>query len=70
MLLIGDEGDKGVFHDPYGQMDAVNGGYVSVGSGGKDVSYSWNNWLPRWEVEGKGTGWFMTFRPLTLNKQS
>lgn len=64
MLLIGDEGDKGVFHDPYGEMDNVNGGYVSVGSGGKDVRYSWKNWLPRWEVEGKGTGWFMTFRPM------
>ena len=63
MLLIGDEGDKGVFHDPYGQMDAVNGGYITIGRGGKDVKYSWKNWLPRWEVEGKGTGWFMTFRP-------
>ena len=63
MLLIGDEGDKGVFHDPYGEMDNVNGGYVTIGRGGKDVRYTWRNWLPRWEVEGKGTGWFMTFRP-------
>ena len=63
MLLIGDTGEHGVFHDPYGEMDNVNGGYVTIGSGGKDVSYSWKNWLPRWEVEGKGTGWFMTFRP-------
>jgi hypothetical protein len=64
MLLIGDEGDKGVFHDPYGEMDNVNGGYVTIGRGGKDVRYTWRNWLPRWEVEGKGTGWFMTFRPV------
>ena len=64
MLLIGDEGDKGVFHDPYGEMDNVNGGYVTIGRGGKDVRYTWRNWLPRWEVEGKGTGWFMTFRPM------
>lgn len=63
MLLIGDTGEHGVFHDPYGEMDNVNGGYVTVGRGGKDVSYSWTNWLKRWEVEGKGTGWFMTFRP-------
>jgi len=62
MLLIGDSGEHGVFHDPYGEMDNVNGGYVTIGSGGKDVSYSWHNWLKRWEVEGKGTGWFMTFR--------
>jgi hypothetical protein len=65
MLLIGDTGEHGVFHDPYGEMDNVNGGYVTIGSGGKDVSYSWKNWLPRWEVEGRGTGWFMTFRPTT-----
>ena len=62
MLLIGDEGGKGIFHDPYGEMDNVNGGYVSVGSGGQGVKYSWVNWLKRWEVEGPRTGWFMTFR--------
>jgi hypothetical protein len=63
MLLIGDDGERGVFHDPYGEMDNVNGGYVTIGSGGSSVRYSWHNWLKRWEVEGKGTGWFMTFRP-------
>lgn len=64
MLLIGDDGTNGIFHDPYGEMDNVNGGYVKVGSGGKEVRYSWKNWLKRWEVEGSGTGWFMTFRPV------
>ena len=64
MLLIGDDGTNGIFHDPYGEMDNVNGGYVKVGSGGKEVKYSWKNWLQRWEVEGSGTGWFMTFRPV------
>jgi len=63
MLLIGDDGEHGIFHDPYGEMDNVNGGYVTIGKGGKDVKYTWRNWLKRWEVEGKGTGWFMTFRP-------
>jgi len=63
MLLIGDDGENGIFHDPYGEMDNVNGGYVTVGRGGKSVKYSWRNWLTRWEVEGRGTGWFMTFRP-------
>lgn len=65
MLLIGDGGTSGIFHDPYGQMDNANGGYVSIGSGGKGVSYTWKNWLPRWEVGQKGTGWYMTFRPVT-----
>jgi hypothetical protein len=63
MLLIGDDGEHGIFHDPYGEMDNVNGGYVTVGRGGKSVKYTWRNWLKRWEVEGSGTGWFMTFRP-------
>jgi len=64
MLLIGDDGERGVFHDPYGEMDNVNGGYVTIGSNGSSVRYSWKNWLKRWEVEGSGTGWFMTFRPV------
>ena len=64
MLMIGDEGERAVFHDPYGEMDNVNGGYVTIGSGGKDVRYTWSNWQRRWEVEGRGTGWFMTFRPI------
>jgi hypothetical protein len=54
MLLIGDDGERGIFHDPYGEMDNVNGGYITIGRGGKDVKYSWRNWLPRWEVEGRG----------------
>lgn len=62
MLLIGDDGVKGIFHDPYGEMDNVNGGYVTIGSGGKGVKYSWKNWLRRWEIEGPRTGWYMTFR--------
>ena len=66
MLLIGDTGSHGVFHDPYGEMDNVNGGYVTIGKGGKDVQYSWSNWLRRWEVDGPKTGWFMTFRPSTV----
>lgn len=64
MLLVGDAGDKGVFHDPYGEMDNVNGGYESIGPYGKNIHYTWSNWLKRWEVEGRGTGWFMTFRPI------
>jgi hypothetical protein len=62
MLLIGDEGANGVFLDPYGYLDNVNGGYARIGSGGKEVRYSWKNWLKRWEVDGPRTGWYMTFR--------
>lgn len=61
-LLIGYDNTHGVFHDPYGELDNVHGGYVSIGRGGKAVRYTWKNWLPRWEVEGPKTGWYMTFR--------
>lgn len=62
VLLIGMTDTHGIFHDPYGELDNANGGYVKRGSGGKQVSYSWKNWLPRWEVDGPGTGWFMDLR--------
>lgn len=51
-----------ICHDPYGELDNVNGGYAKIGSGGKQVKYSWKNWLPRWEVDGRSTGWYVTFR--------
>jgi Peptidase_C39 like family len=62
ILAIGYEPGAGVFNDPYGELDNRNGGYVRVGSGGQAVAYSWRHWLPRWEVEGSGSGWCMTFR--------
>jgi hypothetical protein len=62
MLCIGVEQNVAVFHDPYGEMDAVNGGYAQVGAGGKGASYTWQNWLPRWEANGADTGWCVTFR--------
>jgi len=62
MLCIGDDGTNGIFHDPYGELNNASGGYVTVGSGGKEVKYSWKNWMRRWAVEGPNTGWCMTFR--------
>ena len=44
-------------HDPFGEMDLVNGGYLN--SNGKYVQYSKKNLGPRWMVEGEGTGWCM-----------
>lgn len=68
MLLIGEEDGKGIFHDPYGRMDEVNGGYINIGFNGKEVRYPWKHWLKRWEVEGPRTGWYMTFRPMNPPK--
>jgi hypothetical protein len=62
-LLIGYTDSYGIFHDPYGELDNVNGGYPTPGKGGKQIAYSWQRWLPRWAVKGPGDGWYMTFRP-------
>jgi hypothetical protein len=63
-LLIGLTETHGIFHDPYGELDNVNGGYPRRGVGGRNVRYTLRNWLPRWEVEGNRTGWFMDIRRL------
>lgn len=65
VLAVGYTDTHIICHDPYGELDNVNGGYVKIGSGGKQVSYSWRNWLPRWEVDGPSTGWYVTFRKTT-----
>jgi len=47
-----------VMHDPNGEADLINGGYVSNSAArGKGVRYSRKNWLKRWECAGQNTGW-------------
>jgi hypothetical protein len=65
ILAVGFKPGYAVFNDPYGELDTVNGGYVRVGSGGHFIPYSWRHWLPRWQLEGAGSGWLLTFRPAT-----
>jgi hypothetical protein len=48
-----------VMHDPYGEALLVTGGYTR-NTNGAYLEYSWANWLPRWEVEGPRTGWYLT----------
>jgi lysozyme len=49
------DGSKLWVHDPFGEMDLVNGGYPSTD--GKYRLYSKKNLGPRWMVEGEGSGW-------------
>ncbi|WP_094560295.1 hypothetical protein [Synechococcus sp. 8F6] len=60
--LLGINADDTISPTAYGELDNPGGGYVQVGRGGHGVRYSWRHWLPRWEVEGPRTGWFMTYR--------
>jgi hypothetical protein len=61
-LVIGWDRAKRQFlmHDPNGEADLMNGGYVntSIGSGTAQ-RYSERNWGRRWMVEGGGTGWWI-----------
>lgn len=55
---IGFTPDSFIFHDPNGEADMINGGYVSNDrKAGTAVKYSKKNWLRRWECDGKNTGW-------------
>lgn len=61
-LVVGITDTHVIMHDPFGELDNVNGGYPRRGVGGRNVKYTLRNWLPRWEVEGRGSGWFMDIR--------
>ena len=57
-VIIGATSGAYIHHDPNGEADMVNGGYVNH-TKGAGIAYSRKNWLRRWEVDGPGTGWAM-----------
>lgn len=62
LLLVGfDEAGKNwICHDPYGEMDVVNGNYLkNTPTAGRFVRYSYSNLNRRWLVGGEGDGWFV-----------
>ena len=46
-----------IVHDPFGDLDLVEGIYISTN--GKDKLYSKKNLGPRWMVTGDKSGWFI-----------
>ena len=53
-----------LMHDPNGEADLVNGGYVNTAIGsGNALRYSERNWGRRWQVEGPGSGWWIQLSP-------
>ena len=60
-LVFGYTSTHLINHDPYGEADMVNGGYVAIGRGGKGVRYTWRNFNRRWQPEGPGHGYLMTY---------
>jgi len=49
-------------HDPYGELDLINGGWAHVGGlYGEGILYSHRNLNPRWLHPGPFNGWGWTF---------
>lgn len=57
ICVVGKSADESVIicHDPYGEMDLVNGVYIS--NDGAFVKYSKKNLGKRWLIEGDKSGW-------------
>lgn len=60
IVVIGYDATGFFVNDPYGNCDLVNGGYLSHHDGA-GLHYSFENWVPRWRVDGTG-GWMLTCR--------
>lgn len=59
-VVIGFDVEAFLHHDPNGEADLVNGGYVSTkADAGRNIRYSRRNWLRRWEADGRGSGWYL-----------
>lgn len=62
ILLVGfdDKSQQWICHDPNGEMDCLNGSYVSwAPTAGRYVRYSYENLNRRWMVAGEGDGWMV-----------
>ena len=57
-VTIGYTDNTWIVHDPNGEASLVTGGYTD-NLNGASQHYSYQNWNPRWIVEGEGSGWMM-----------
>lgn len=62
IAVYGFDSSSWIVNDPYGELDLVNGGWVSQAPGaGKGQRYSFRNLAPRWQPEGNSSGWGWVF---------
>lgn len=62
ITLIGYDDKYFYVHDPFGELDLVNGGYPKIGpTDGKDQKYSRTNLMKRWLINGSNDGWYWSF---------
>lgn len=62
ITLIGYDEKYFHVHDPFGELDLVNGGYPKAGpTDGKNKRYSKTNLMKRWLIASKNDGWYWDF---------
>jgi hypothetical protein len=59
--LVGFDAMNWIHHDPNGEADMINGGYVNS-TNGRKIRYSRRNWERRWRPDGNG--WYVSVRPI------
>lgn len=67
ITLIGVNEDNFIVHDPFGEMDVINGGYLKTGpTDGKNVQYSKDLLMSRWLIASDCDGWLwdLSMNPL------
>jgi hypothetical protein len=58
ITLIGYDSHSFHVHDPFGDLDLINGGYIRSGpTDGKNQRYSRKNLMKRWLIENPNSGW-------------
>jgi hypothetical protein len=63
VTLVGYDATHFWVHDPNGEMDVVNGGYVTTRSGsGKNIRYTRKNLMKRWLIASQSDGWLWEIR--------
>ena len=61
LCLVGHDDKHFIVHDPFGEMDLINGGYVKTGpTDGKFVRYSKKNLMKRWLISNDHDGWYVS----------
>ena len=71
LIAIGYDATNFIVHDPFGEMDVLNGGYIN--NWGARLRYSFKNFCRRWEVVpsgnsyryAPGNGWAIIAQPIT-----
>ena len=57
-VIVGYNNDEFIMHDPAGAPDMIHGGHTR--ESGKNIRINRKEFLARWQIEGKASGWLIT----------